>query len=112
MVPCRSLLVVALSATLAGCHSFYQVHGTVLRCEDQRPVAGAVVALRYAGEFGAIQTDASGAFRVAVNDPPGDQEAELVVAAPGYRVEARTVRHSRETPQQVCLAAAAPATGP
>jgi hypothetical protein len=100
----RAGLAVALALALGiGCDAFYQVRGTVRSCAEQKPVGAAVVALRYPGEFGATQTNDAGEFRVVVNDPPGDEPAELVVAQPGYEIARKTVHHSVDESQDVCL---------
>lgn len=86
---------------LCGCHAFYQVRGTVRRCDDQQPIAGAQVTLTYPGERGAAKTEADGSFVVAANDPPGDNVADLVVEAPGLEPVTRQVRHGESV--DVCL---------
>lgn len=102
-----SLVARAIAGALlllgSGCDAFYMVRGTVRRCSDGRPIAGAHVVLRYPGEHGAADADRAGRFRVAVNDPPGDNPARLTAVAPGYRERARTVHHSVDEEQGLCL---------
>jgi hypothetical protein len=95
---CRIALAVLAAA---GCHSFYQVHGTVHRCVDRQPIDDAVVVLRYPGELGVRESEPDGSFSVAVNDPPGNAEGQLLVAAPGHRLAVRTVHHGEAV--DVCL---------
>ena len=94
---------IALLAVLGGCDAFYTVRGTVRSCADQRAIPGATVALRYPGESGGGETTADGSYSVMVNDPPGVNDAELEVSSPGYATARRTVHHSYDESQDVCL---------
>ena len=58
-----------------------------------------------AGDVGVTETAADGRFNVAVNDPPGDNPAELVVAAPGFVATWLEVEHSTSKHLDVCLVA-------
>ncbi len=92
--------VLALLA-LCGCHAFYQVHGTVTRCDDHQPIAGAKVTLTYPGERGVAETAADGSFSIAANDPPGNEEAVLEISAPGMQTLTEHVHHGDD--RAVCL---------
>jgi hypothetical protein len=97
------LFTLALVVAASACHAFYQVRGKVRSCADQAPIAGASVKLAYPGERGAASADEQGDFIVAVNDPPGDNPATLSAEAPGYLPAERTVYHSHEKRQDICL---------
>lgn len=93
----------AFAVLAAGCHEFYQVRGTVRSCHDQKPIPSARVELSYPGERGANTADERGDFIVAVNDIPGENPATLRASAPGHRRAERTVHHSYERRQDICL---------
>lgn len=97
------LVSLALVVAASACHAFYQVRGKVRSCADQAPIARASVKLAYPGERGAANADEQGDFIVAVNDPPGDNPATLTAEAPGYLPAERTVYHSHEERQDICL---------
>ena len=97
--------MIAAMASAPGCHAFYTVSGTVTSCRTGAPITGAKLDLSYPGERGVNETEADGTFTVGVNDPPGNEEATLVVTAPGYQPETRTV-HDKER-VEVCLEEAA-----
>jgi hypothetical protein len=97
------MLALAFVTFVAACHAFYQVRGKVRSCQDQKPIPGARVQLRYPGERGANTADDSGDFSVAVNDLPGENPATLSADAPGFQHAERTVYHSTEESQDICL---------
>ncbi len=98
-----ALIAIPFVLTLTACDAFYTVRGTVRSCADERAIPGAAVTVSYPGESGGDETTADGSFSVMVNDPPGDDEAELEASSPGYATARRTVHHSHDESQDICL---------
>jgi hypothetical protein len=93
----------AALALVTACDAFYTVRGTVRSCVDQRPIAGAQIRVTYPNKRGDATSDGSGRYDVQINDPPGDNTATLAATAPGYQRAERSVRHSYDPGQDVCL---------
>lgn len=102
--------LIALAVMVAACDRFYSVRGNVTSCATRAPLAGASVDLSYPGEHGASQTKPDGNFSVAVNDPPNDRAATLVVKAPQHQPASLAVHDKQHV--DVCLEEAPPAAGP
>jgi hypothetical protein len=92
----------AILVSLCACDAFYEVHGRISSCADHRPLSGVILHVKTESREGFAKTAADGTYRVALNEPEGDNPSKLTVAKIGYVTEEHAVANPH-IEQNVCL---------
>jgi hypothetical protein len=103
VTPAR-VLGCTLLVSICSCDTFYEVHGRISSCADHRPLPGVILHVSTESREGFGKTAPDGTYRVALNEPEGDNPSKLTVAKTGYVTEDHAVANPH-VEQNVCLRA-------
>ena len=102
----------ALLLCLTGCDTFFEVHGTVTRCDTGQPLVGVQVAAELESgvsddEEATDSSDPDGRYSVTLNEPPS-ASATIVWSKPTFQMLRKSFDESPDEAQDVCLVPVSP----